>query len=403
MEAAEVICSDEGIREEEVFDLLANLTDKSIIIFDEVKDRYRMLETIRQYGEGKLTETGGPKVISMNHLKFYMKLAESAEAKLIGPEMQIWLEKLDEDNGNLEKALLWASVKWDNEEGMRLAIALGYYWQIRGQFSAGSRWVENVLFNSPETINSARGKALCVAGILALLQGDYEKANKLCENSLDVLRKTEDDRGIAHSLESLGLVAFRQGGYERAQVFFEESLEISIKIRDKNCIAGSLNSLGNVKFHQGEYDCARDFYEKSLSNSREIGDKRSIAMSLNNLGTVTFNQGLHERARELFEESLVMKREIGYKRGIAFSLLNLGNTALKLGEYERAREFYEESLTIFREIGGKHRIAMSLNNLGNVAFNQGSYEWAWSYSEKSLSMYREIGHKDGIAIFDLPE
>ncbi len=397
MEAAEAICSDEKIRAEEVLDLLSNLTEKSIIIFDDEKERYRMLESIRQYGMDKLSETGDRKVISRNHLKYYMKFAESAEVKLIGSEMKTWLGKLDEDSGNFEKALLLSSEKVYNEEVLRLAGALGYYWKIRGHFSAGSRWLENVLLNSPEVINSARGKALCLAGILARHQGEYEKAVKYNEESLRLSREIQDEKGIALSLNSLGNVANDLGKYEQAQKFYEESLSLNHEISDKRTVASSLNNLGNVAIHQGYFEQARKFYEDSLTLQRKISDKRGIAESLNNLGNVEWCMENYKEAQKFYEESLALFNEMSDNGGKADSLTNLGNIAFVRENFEQAQKIYEECLSLFRKIGDKRGIAYTLNSLGSTSHNLQNYEQAGKFFTESLKLFREMRDKRLIA------
>ena len=398
LEAAEKIFSDGKIRKEEVFELLNYLTEKSIIVFDEVKERYRMLETVRQYGEKKLNESEEQEDIPMNHLKFFMELAEEAEPKLYGTEMQSWLLKLESENGNLEKALHWSLEMKESEKGIRLAGGLGYFWQVRGHFSAGIRWLGNILDNTSSVTNYARGKALNFAGALISSQGEYKRARKLIEESLSIYRQIEDKYGMAMSLNNFGHVTFMQGKDKWALELYKECLDISIEIKDKRSIANSLRGIGNVAFNQGEHDQSNEFYEKSLTVYREIGDKRAIASVLNSLGNMPFERGKYDLACRLYEESLALNREIGDKRGTAVSLNNLGNVAFEQGDCKRSKELNEESLLIYRSIGDKRGIAVSLNNLGNVAFEQREFEQARKLYDESLSLSREIGYNAGIAM-----
>jgi predicted ATPase/class 3 adenylate cyclase len=384
--ASEEICSDEKLRAEEVFDLLNALGEKSIIIYDTEEERYRMLETIRQYGEEKLKQTKEQDIIFANHLKYYMNFVESAEPELKGAEIQIWLKKLDAENDNFEKALLRSLNVQNNEESLRLAGALGSFWEVRGYYSGGRRWLESVLFNSPEVINSARAKALYVAGNLTRIQGEYEESKKLSKKSLAIRLKTKDKQDIANSLQSLGHLSFIQEEYGEARKFYEESLNIRRRINDKGGIASSLNSVGNVTFNQGQYELALKLHKESLGMKREIGDKRGIAFSLINLGNAAFEYGDFESASEFYKESLTICRELGDKRGIASCLINYGNTVFLKAEFAKAGNFYEESLTLKLEIGDKLGIANSYYRLGNVAFEQGHYVKARKLYEKSLTL-----------------
>jgi predicted ATPase/class 3 adenylate cyclase/Tfp pilus assembly protein PilF len=390
LESAEEICSDEKVGKEEMFDLLCMLTEKSIIIFDEEKDRYRILESLRQYGEEKLKETNETNEILSKHLFYFMEFAEIAEPELKGIEAPFWLDKLEMEQSNLQAAIERSLINENKEKGIRLAGALGRFWGIRGYFSIGRRLLECILVNIRDVNKITRGKALQAAGVLAIYQGDYEQAQKFHENSLTLYRELGDKLGIANSLNSLGNVAWHYGNFENARKLYEESLTYSRELGDKCGIAISLNNLGIYAINRGDYEQAHKFYEESLIIRRKLGDRHDIAYSLNNLGFVAYNQGKNEQAWKFCQESLVLNRELGDKYGIALSFNNLGLVLYNQGDYEQARRFFEETLALQREIGDKYGIALSLNYLGNVVYNQGDYKQAWTFYNEGLSLSRKI-------------
>lgn len=105
LESAERICSDDKITKHDVLDLLCQLSEKSIIIFDENKERYLMLETIKQYGNEKLKESGEFTELHLRFVEYYTELSENAEPNLNGNEVQIWLDKLEAEHGNFQAAI----------------------------------------------------------------------------------------------------------------------------------------------------------------------------------------------------------------------------------------------------------------------------------------------------------
>jgi len=397
LESAEEICTDEKIKGMEILDLLNALTEKSIVIYGIDKGRYRILETLKQYGEEKLRDSGGKEDLLRKHLTYFMELSEKAQPKLKGSEMQVWLEKLEADHSNLQSATEWSIRDGNKEEGARLAGALGYFWNIRGDYSTGRRLLESILDNAQGVSRISLAKLLNSLGSIVMSLGEYERAQKFLEESLSLRREMGEKHGIAYSLNSLGHVAYYRGYYEQAQKLYEESLSLRREMEDKSGIANSLNNLGNVAYYLGNSEQAQKLFEESLSLRREMEDKSGIAFSLNGLGSVAYHQGNYEQAQKLYEECLALSREIGEKRGIVFSLNNLGNVASKQGNYEQAQKFFEESLTLSREIGDKHGIAYSLNSLGHVAYYRGYYEQAQKLYEESLSLRREMGNKSGIA------
>jgi len=367
LESAEEICSDDKVNKEEILDLLSSLVEKSIIIFDSEKERYRVLESIRHYGKEKLKEANDTNKILSKHLHYFMELSETAETKLKGPEAKEWLEILETEHGNIQSAIEWSLKNGDSEEGARLAGAMRNFWDMRGLYFTGRRLLKSILSKTQGISISSRAKALNTAGALANRQGDYEQALKFYEESLVLWREIGDKSGIARSLNGLGNVSHNQGDYDQALKFYVESLVLWREIGDKSGIASSLNNLGFMLDNQRDYEQSRKYHEESLALERELGHKSGIASSLNGLGNVSYNQGDYDQAQKFYEESLFLARELGDKSGIASSLINLGSLVYDQGDYEQSQKFYEESLFLWREIGDKLSIAYCIEGFAGIA------------------------------------
>jgi predicted ATPase len=124
LNSAEKICSDEIIKENELLDLLHNLTGKSIIIFENAKDRYMILETIRQYGAEKFTDADEFVKIKNNHTLFFMRFADTAEPQMLNTENSKWLELLDLEFGNLHAAHEWLNNNENKSDDLRFKVTL---------------------------------------------------------------------------------------------------------------------------------------------------------------------------------------------------------------------------------------------------------------------------------------
>ena len=396
LEAAEEVCSDQKIKKEEGLELLNQLTEKSIIIFEKEKERYRILESLKQYGEEKLKETKESNEILSKHLYHYMEYSETSEPKLKGSEIHIWLKKLDQENNNFQSAIEWSLSGGDKEKGARLAGALGHFWDIRGQYS-NVIMLKKILHKEQGISKSSLGKSMYWAGSLTTIQGDYDEAVKFLEKSLALRRDLGDKRDLADPLHALGTVSCYLGHSETAQKFLDESLALFYELGDKHGIANSFNSLGNVAYIQGNYNQAQKYYEECLTLTRHLSDKIGIATALTNLGNVVSSQGNYKKAQMYYGESLALRRELGEKRGIAMSLSDFGILAYHYGNYKKAKKFLEESLTLFHDLGYKRGMAFSLNKLGDVAYFQEDYKQAQRYYEECFTLNRQMGDKIGIA------
>jgi predicted ATPase len=137
LEAAEAVCAGEGIDAREVLDLLIRLVDKSLVLVEEPPDgsaRYRLLETLRQYGQQRLATTGAGAGLFARHAAHYLEWAERACPALLGAEQLAWLDRLERDQDNLRGALRWARARPDRAwpAGRRRGVALRHVAQPRG-------------------------------------------------------------------------------------------------------------------------------------------------------------------------------------------------------------------------------------------------------------------------------
>jgi predicted ATPase/transcriptional regulator with XRE-family HTH domain/Tfp pilus assembly protein PilF len=376
--AAEAVCSGVGLAADEVLDLLAGMVNKSLVLLEETirqpgLARYRLLETVRQFGWEHVLAAGEETGLRDRHLAWCVALAEEAEPQLIGQEQGRWLERLEAEHDNLLAALAWSQGRDGGVLGLRLAAALWRFWARHGHLSEGRRWLRDALSQGQAGAAPAslRANALNGAGNLAEIQGDYAGARALHEESLALRREQGDRWGIAVALNNLALVVDRQGDHARARALFEENLALFRDLDHGRGIAIALVNLGMVAERQGDYLGARALLEESLLLFREQGDRHSTANALANLGEVAHRQGDYARARALHEESLVLRREHGDNRGIAMSLNGLGNAMYRQGDYAGARKLYWESLILFRELGDRPGIVESLEGFARLAGEQG--------------------------------
>jgi tetratricopeptide (TPR) repeat protein len=213
-----------------VLDEIASLLDKSLLRQQEQASgeaRFRMLETIREYGLECLMVSGEEPAVRRAHADYYLALVEAAEPALTGPEQATWLEQLEAEHDNLRGALRWAESSGEAEIGLRLAGALCQFWLIRGHLREGQEWLVRLLgLTGASSRTAARAKALTRAGHLADNLGDYTAAHAFFSESLAIRRELGDQKGIATVLNDLGWVAWHQNDYIAARALSEESLDL---------------------------------------------------------------------------------------------------------------------------------------------------------------------------------
>jgi predicted ATPase/DNA-binding SARP family transcriptional activator len=362
LEQVEAIC--EGGQQ-----MLSELVDKSLVLFDDWIARYSLLETMRQYSTDRLAESGETQTYRDRHLGYFLALAEEAEPHLIGPDQHFWLDRLEEEHDNVRFALQWCrDVSKDYELGLRLAAAVSKFWTIRGYNGEGRDWLTELLGKSPEKQDlQIRGNALSAAGLLGTDQGDGTAAEACIDESIAIRKKLGDNRGIADCLNHKANLAFFRGDYAAEQACREEGLAIWRELDDDWGIAMSLGNLGWTAYTVGDFASSSALQNESLAIRRKLGLQRGIANSLHGLGVTAHALGDLAAARPLLQESLAIQREVGWTRGTGSTLRALGQLSFDEGDLVAARSNLAESLPTCWEVGDRFIIAGCLELAAQIA------------------------------------
>jgi len=320
-EAIEAVCDSEG-----EFDTLGgvdSLIEKSLLRQEEGaggEPRFVMLETIHEYARERLAECG--EEYHKRHAEYFLALAEEGEPELRGPRAGEWLERLEAEHGNFRAALSWALEGGNAELGLRMAGALYLFWNTRGYFSEGRRWLEDAVAASPDAPATVTSKALLGIGFLAIQQGDYERARVALVEALGLAREAGDGTLTMRALSIISNLHITEGKYEAAREASEELLAMAQAAGDGVRMAIALNGLGEVARLQGEYGRAEELYRESIALGRQVGNHNVVAIGLFNLGIVALHQ-------EKLDEA---KASLGEGLRLAWSLQDQLNTIVVLAE-----------------------------------------------------------------------
>lgn len=370
VEAAEAICSGDGVHADEMLDILASLVDKSLLTVDTAhgEARYHLLETMRRYALEKLEQRPDEAAAyHRQHRNWYLQLAERAAPELRGPDQARWFDRLEREHDNLRAALEWSlATPGEATEALRLAARLSHFWYARGHQSEGRRWLEAALARDGAPA-ALRATALDGAGVLAHSQGDYAAARAFHEQSLRLWRSLDDPRGLATCLNAIAVVAIAEENFDAAEQALEESIDRWRGLGDDARIAIALNNLGILALGRGEFHRAEAFYGESLAIKRRRQDTQGVAVSLNNLGEVARYQGEYSRAEMLLAESLALSRELGGRQRIAQTLHSLGMVQLQHGAAAEAARRLDESLDLFRRLDDQLGMVQCIEGIAAIA------------------------------------
>jgi tetratricopeptide (TPR) repeat protein len=342
LDAVEAVAADGDVRESDVLDLLTHLVEKSLVVVEAGGGRYRLLDTVRQYAQERLTESGDEDSARMRHLACYVALAEKASPQLTGPQQGVWLSRLDLERENILGAHEYcARVAGGAELGLRLASAVKRYWIFRGLMELGHRITfEALQRRGADERNFHRCRVLFDAGQLGCWMGNYREAQSYLVESLDIAREISDKTMVAKVLQPLGLALQGLGDLVTARGYLEEALALAEKAGDKREIAGASNALAQLHRMQGHLDMSEPLYNNVVSLARELADGDLIAIGLLNLAMVAIGRESSDRVEQMLLEVLGIAEEIGSKpAGQSVLEVSAGLAALR-GEWERVARLY---------------------------------------------------------------
>jgi predicted ATPase/DNA-binding CsgD family transcriptional regulator len=359
LEAAESVGATAATPPLDVLDGLTVLVDNSLLrreVGPDREPRYRMLETVREFGLEQLEQTGEDAGARSRHAACFLALAEEAAPHLLLPGQEPWLTRLAVDHDNLRAALAWLERAGDGEALLRLAGALDRFWFVRGHFGEGSGWLERALALGTDAPSALRAGALSGAGWLAVYKGDVRRAEALIGQSLALWRGLGDKEQIATNLIRLGLAYTSQERYAEAAARTEEALAVYQQIDDAVATAApfasiALCNLGDIAQARGEEARAAGYFAEALARQRAMGFTWGAGLSLIGLGDVARVRGDTVAAASYYRESLEHWRSHRDPWGAIAALIGLADVALAWDQPERATRLLAAVAAHFEVIG----------------------------------------------------
>ena len=389
VEAAAAVCLAAGALAIEPLDGLQALIDHSLVRRETAGDpqtvrsssagaRLRLLETLREFAHDRLIAAGERAAAEGAHTRYFLDLAERAERELIGPTLELWLDRLEREHDNLRRAMRWAIEAGEPEVALRLGAALSRFWSLRGHFREGWRWLESALAlpDSGAAPPRVLARALNAAGILALTCNEYRRADALFDQALAAARTADDVLLLAEALNSAGGAARARGDAASAVSLFEEALALPGVAGFPRTVAHTMFSLAMVARDRLDYGRAEQLLGRCLEVRRSLDDRQGTAVTLNILASVAFARGDRSRARDLHEEGLAIQEAIGHRRGVAVSLSFMCAEAATAGDVAGAADLCRRALRACREVGERWNTAECLTSLARVSRLQGRWDEA---------------------------
>jgi predicted ATPase/tetratricopeptide (TPR) repeat protein len=428
LEAAEVVCADEGLEGTQIADLLARLVEKSLVAAEERRGarRYRLLETIRAYAALRLAEAGERAAVAARHAEWLAALVAADDSQLSG---------LDPERGNL-RAALETLLAQDPPAALQLCARVWPFWLRRIELAEARRWLGEALErapdSSPERVRALLGhaaveyrsgdeglglghadEALAIArelgepelewravhfrGGIEIAREEGVVATGHYEAAVAIAREHELAAAEAVSVYSLGVAAWVAGDLAAAEQRFAESDGLFARLEVPGDTVPALVNVAQMAVQNPNAPALRLVFEDTLQPFAEITCAIASGYVFLNWANVARTAADPARARTLLAEALERFERAGTERGRADVEARLAYLALADGDVEEAAELFERVRVLRAGLGDRRGAALALVGLGHASIAARDYARAETLLREATDTFRRAGDRWGLA------
>lgn len=352
LDAVEGVCPDDELAREDIIDLLAELIDKSVLLREEREGqvRYRLLETIKEYGLNRLRASGELATVRRRHRDWYADLTARANVRLEDGEQIDAFYRLRAEQANLRAAFELCTTSLDGARiGLRMAADLRNFWIMIGALSEGRRWLRQLLVFAPDAPEAVGG--LTVSSKLAVLQADVAEGRRQLERARALATSTGQQAWLAEISHNEGIASLFSGDPATALNHFTDAYDAHEAAGADFGIMIALIQAATARSLLGETSHALELCEECLEISERHGDRWCAALAMWTQALLRWHWNEPERAETLAAETMRIKEAFGDRLGMAMAMELIAWVAEKRGQHARAATLLGAVQGAMRSVG----------------------------------------------------
>jgi predicted ATPase/class 3 adenylate cyclase len=391
LDGATAVCAGEAVAEEAVFDLLASLVDKSLVVadIDAGLERYGLLESAREFAWSKVATGDERDDLSRRHAQFFHGMAQAADEAAGGMSRQAMLAALEPDLDNFRAALEWSiRQRRDVLLGAGIAGALEQLWYASGLSTEGRAWIDAALEGVDEAQHPSIAARLWLARSL-LFSG--KKKFECAQRAKRLYAATGDALGVARAERTIGRSLLQMGRLDEAAQAGEQALPVLEAHGDRVGAALCRNVLADVAGERGDVQTARATYAQTLRAFEDLGDQAGKAVVFIDLAELAFRE--HDAAEALRHAQAALEIESRGKNAtnLATAYSNVAAYHIALDDLDSAAEAASSALSWAQGVQSKSKLAWTLQHCALIAAMRGDIRAAGRLLGYVDAQYAELG------------
>ncbi|BBY06127.1 helix-turn-helix transcriptional regulator [Mycobacterium noviomagense] len=358
LDAAQTVGASSDVEGYQILDQLSLLVDKSLVVAEEAGGgmRYRLLETVRQYGLEKLSESGEAVDVRTRHRDYYTQAAAALESQVQAGDERL-VQWADVEIDNLRAAFAWSRENSDVETALRLVSSLYPFWERRGRVREGLAGFDAVLTDErhPEVAPAVWVRAVADNSFLAASTGVAASLDQARE-ALAIARELDDPGLITRALMACGML----GAYtaEVATPYFAEAIDLARAAGDRWTLCGILLWMAGTAGIAGEPTAARAAAEEGRDLADALGDRFLSGNCRAWLGFAMAAQGNLADASRVLRSSAEDAQAAGHLITAVLGYVSQGLVLAYQGHAVAAYAAAQSALAVSDAIGGVYRDAV---------------------------------------------
>jgi predicted ATPase/DNA-binding SARP family transcriptional activator/tetratricopeptide (TPR) repeat protein len=372
--SASEVCSDDLVPDGDIADLLASLVDKSLLQPVGNGERFRMLETLREYGVERLAERGELAGIRRQHAEFFAALVVESDRHLRTAGQLPWMRQLTDERENLLASLRILVDEGEAQRAVVFACSLGWFWMFTGAHADAATWLRYALTADGEVDDDLELLAHSMLAVTAASGSNEPDADEL-EAGLARLRQL-GQRFADADTERYPMLALMRPVvtlFSGDQAAMEAAVDDALGSSDEWVAASAQMFRSNLAENEGDVETMRVSVLDALARFTELGERWGLASCLQVVGQLHTNDGLLDEALASYQEAMRLVGELGAHDDQAWLCLRLADVHVRRGELaqglemvQRANDLSEASGSARDNIFGRVIMADVLRRTGDV-------------------------------------
>jgi predicted ATPase/DNA-binding CsgD family transcriptional regulator len=335
--AAEEVCTGGPLAREMTLETLAGLVDKSVVLRVEDDDgRYRLLDTISEYGAALLAASGAEPALRKRHIAYYLvKAGDFGQHAKAGDQLSRF-RAMRREHGNIRTAIEYALAgPGGDQEAARLTADLRAYWEISGLLGEGRHWLTRVLDRFPGP-SPDRARLLMTRGTLATMQGELTDAITDLERAISMAEQHQAAEACALACAYLSLAFTFSGRHAEAAAMGTTAERRLLALGHFGGLVSLDIHMGYLHLLSGDLDMAIGRCARGLDRLGDSGERWARGYLLVITGTALYFRGENAASAGITGKALQMKYDLGDTVGMAYCLEALAFLASAQRRRERA-------------------------------------------------------------------